>query len=494
MTSLMEMARAKPDLVKRRISRLLELGSHREFVQAYYEALEGSPFNWGRHHPVICETLDRVLSGEITRLIINIPPRYSKTDLATIMLSARAMAKNPRSKMMHLSYSDALVRANSVRIKAVMQSEAYQGVHGINLKADNQSKWVTEQGGEFYAVSTRGQVTGMGAGREAEGFQGAIIIDDPIKPEDANHKELKAVNARYHNTIKSRAFPPAETPIIIIMQRVHYEDLSGHLLMGGSGEKWHHLCLPIEIDAKQAYPDVWTHGIPIEHNLEPGPLWERIHNQDQIDILKHVADVYAAQYAQRPNQSTGGIFQPEHFHAYSEIGNLEYRIITADTAQKDGEENDYTVMQCWGKRRSDAKAILLDQDRGHIKATDLRQRARTFWAKHKAQDSVAMGTLRSMDIEDKVSGTQLIQDLVKDGIPVIAIPREKDKVMRANDVVASFGVGLVEHPPEHKAPWVKDWKAEMLSFPHGLHDDQCDPTFDAVAKIVGTGTSILDNL
>ena len=105
-----------------------------------------------------------------------------------------------------------------------------------------------------------------------------------------------------------------------------------------------------------------------------------------------------------------------------------------------------------------------------------------------------MGVLRSMDIEDKVSGTQLCQDLVKDGIPVVPVAREKDKVMRANDVVASFGVGLVEHPPESKAPWVKAWKDEMLAFPHGLHDDQCDPTFDAVSKIVGTGMSILDNL
>jgi predicted phage terminase large subunit-like protein len=105
-----------------------------------------------------------------------------------------------------------------------------------------------------------------------------------------------------------------------------------------------------------------------------------------------------------------------------------------------------------------------------------------------------MGTLRAFAVEDKVSGTGLIQTLKRDGIPVEAIQRAKDKVTRAHDVVASFASGLVLHPRASEAPWVPAWRAELLSFPQGAYDDQCDPTFDAVAEMVGGGASILDVL
>ena len=490
---------SRPSLARQRIERQLQLKSHLHFVREHFQTVDGdgAEFLVGRHHPIICQTIDRVFSGEIKRLIINISPRYSKTLLGTTMLSARGFAINPAAKFMHLSYSASLVKANSNQIRDIVGQERYTRHHAVDFQREKNAagKWVTTAGGEFYATSTLGQVTGMGAGRDGVGFQGALLIDDPIKPTDAEKAELQKVNGRYHNTIRSRVFPPKDTPIILIMQRVHDDDLSGYLLKGGSGERWHHLNLPIEILEGQDYPLEWTHGIEIKHGLSPGPLWERIHSQEDIDQLRMPEAVFAAQYMQRPLQGSGLIFLEDHFNTYTELPNLYWRAIYADTAQKAKESSDFTVFQCWGAGR-DGKAYLIDNLRIKVGAPEMLIHARKFWAKHKEQDSVEMGALRSFNIEDKVSGTGLIQNLARDGIPVHAIPRgpDQNKVLRANDVVASFATGLVMHPHPARVSWVQSWKSEMLSFPDGAFDDQCDPTFDAVADIVGGNLSILDAL
>ncbi|MEO0870449.1 MAG: phage terminase large subunit [Pseudomonadota bacterium] len=437
------------------------------------------------------------MAGEINRLIINIPPRYSKTKVAVSLFVARVMAKHPRSKVMHLSYSDALVRSNSGEIKDIIESEGFADLFGLEFKPDakRQNKWETNLGGEFYAASMRGQITGMGAGRDEPGFQGFMVVDDPIKPEEAkdDRAELKAVNDRFHNTLRSRVAPADKTPIIIIMQRVHWNDLCGFLLTGGSGEMWHHLCLPIEILPDAEYPDEWTHGIEIKHGLEPGPLWDARYDADGIDLLREPASVFNAQYMQKPLKTQGLIFSADHFHDYRDLPDLQYRMIYADTAQKAKETSDWTVFQCWGKGK-DNRAYLIDQLRLRVETPEMVKQAVLFYHKHQALTSVHTGQLRGMKIEDKVSGTSLIQIMQRAGMTAIPIPRHTDKVTRAHDVVFHLASGNVRHPRMADAPWVKGWRDEMLAFPDGVYDDQCDPTFDAVSDMCGGAVSSLDAL
>lgn len=462
--------------------------------------MEGAPFQWGRHHSLISHTLDRIILGEITRLIVTMPPGYTKTALATILFSALAFAVNERARMLHTSYSDNLVIQNGAAVRDVMASDLYRPFFPYHFRVDQKAKanWKLTAGGEFYGASMGGQITGRArAGRADDGFTGAMVIDDPINPKRATAPsglELREVNNIYHNTLRSRLFTP-RVPCIVIMQRLHYEDLAGYLLTGGSGENWHHLCLPVEIVDGWAYPhDTWTHGIPIEHDLAPGPLWPFVHDERAIDLLREPASVFQAQYMQQPLRSQGSIFKEDHFQQFPEIGNLEYRMIYADTAFTSKTTSDFTVFQCWGKRKGDGKALILDQVRVRMDAEDLKPVARAFWAKHKERDGVAMGSLRGMKIENKASGTQLIQGLQRDGIPVLPIERAIDKVTRANDVVPAFATGLVEHPPKSEAPWLAGWQAELLAFPDGTYDDQCDPTFDAVSDMCTGSVTAFDVL
>jgi predicted phage terminase large subunit-like protein len=502
-SSAVDLLAKNPKIARQRISRQRQLRSHRAFVDYQFPTIEDAAFEWGPHHEVICRTLDRVFAGEITRLIVNIPPGYTKTLLCTTMFAARGFAINPNARFLHTSASNPLVLMNSKQVRDIMAAERYQALFPCRMDQQAGSRWSLAEGGQFFALPGKGTITGMRAGRKPDypgQFTGALLIDDPQKAQDADKKvhtpsgaELRAVNDRYHSTLKSRLFPTATTPVIVVQQRLHMDDLSGHLLTGGSNEKWHHLCLPVEIAPGWQYPPEWTHGIPIEHDLPPGPLWRFQHDEAQIDLLRYPESVFSAQYMQQPLEGEGLIFAAEHFSAWRDLPNLTYRAIFADTAQKASETADWTVFQCWGKG-TDGKAYLLDQLRMRLEAPELITQAKAFWKKHKAMDSTELGSLRAFKIEDKVSGTGLIQTLARDGIPVEPIPRAKDKVTRAHDVVACFASGLALHPDERTHPWVKGWRAEMLAFPQGAYDDQCDPTFDAVAEMCSGPKDFFDAL
>lgn len=363
--------------------------------------------------------------------------------------------------------------------------------------------------GQFLAAPAKGTITGFRAGRmfpeRVEGepdapfkFNGAMIIDDPLKPDDARKKpEREAVNNRYLNTLRSR-LADERVPVIVIMQRLDMDDLSGWLLKGGSGEYWHHLMLPGRIDNAADYPSEYKFGIPINHGLPDGPLWRHKLNEEQLNTLSKASFVFASQIQQNPMAAGGAIWKREYF-TYCKAAdrpNMEYRVIFGDTAQKEGEENDYSVLQLWGKG-VDGKAYLLDQVRGKWAAPQLQTNAKFFWAKHRPYVN-GRGHLRAMKIEDKVSGTTLIQTLptVEGGvIPVEAIPREtKDKWTRANDVEPAYANHMVVHPHPDEAPWLTDYETELLGFPSASFDDQVDPTMDAVAEMVGTAQDLMSLL
>lgn len=447
----------------------------------------------------MADTLWKVITGEITRLIINVPPGYTKTEMAVINFMAQGLAINPKSKFIHATYSADLALENSSKCRDVILSEEFFELFQLSVRQDSKSKkkWYTQQGGGVYAVAAGGAITGFRAGRFEEGFSGAFIFDDPIKPDDAYSKPArKKINNRFMNTFKSRLAVESRTPIIIIMQRLHEEDPAGFLLTGGTGEMWHHLLLPSPIPpgkVKDWYPKEFTHGIPIEYDLPEGPLWKFKHNAAKLKEMEE-SDPYtsASQYQQLPSPKDGAIFMDEWWKLWDVLPkDIKYMRIYGDTAQKDREYNDYTVFQAW--IYSPSKGIILfDQVREKLKAPELESTLVDFWNKM-VEACKKLGIKCTIcKVEDKSSGSSLIQNIIKKThIPIVGIQRNRDKVSRAYGVVPQITAGNVWIPMN--ASWVFDYKDEFRKFSPlmtHLHDDQIDPTMDVIEDILMTSVVV----
>ena len=432
------------------------------FARTMFKARKGSELidNW--HQEKICAALERVVIGKCNRLIINIPPRSGKTELAVINFIAWCMGNWPDSEFIHPSYSSRLATNNTFNVRALMQHEKYTEIFGSPVfRHDSNAKneFRTECGGIVYATGADGTITGYGAGKMRDSFGGAIVIDDPHKAGEANSDTRRQnVIDWFSTTIESRKNRP-DTPIIIIMQRLHENDLSGFLLGGGNGEEWEHLV----IDAEQDGASFWERQFP----------WAELKRMEAANSYR-----YAGQYRQAPAPIGGGIFKDEWWKYYTELPRLKYRFLVADTALKTKTHNDYSVLQCWGESE-EGQAVLIDQLRGKWEAPELLQQSRSFWAKHLRSHS---SHLRSFDIEDKASGTGLIQTLKREGVPIIAIQRNTDKISRAMDITPSIESGNVLLP--RGAAFLSEYMLEFSQFPNGSNDDQVDPTMDAIKKIL----------
>jgi predicted phage terminase large subunit-like protein len=307
------------------------------FTRYLFKKRNNRRFVVGEHHVLICEALERVLRGECTKLIINIAPRYGKTELAVKNFIAHGLAQNPKAKFIHLSYSDTLALDNSEEVKDMVQEAEYQEVFPhVQIKRDSKAKkkWYTTEGGGVYATSSNGQVTGFGAGnvddidKEAdseldefmkdldlkEGFGGAIIIDDPLKPEDAySDVRREKVNSRFDSTIRNRV-NSRKTPIIIIMQRLHPQDLCGYVLANEPGE-WEVLSLP------SIKPDGTA-------------LWPFKHTIDELNKLwKLNSIVFQSQHLQDPKPVEGLLYKVlrEYRELPAGMSRIKAVIDTADT-------------------------------------------------------------------------------------------------------------------------------------------------------------------
>lgn len=268
------------------------------FARYFFKLMNGGKkFVVGKHHRMICDKLNDVLTGKTRRLIINIAPRYSKSELVSRNFIAMGLAINPAAKFIHLSYSGDLALGNSVAVKDIVKSEDYQRLFGVEIAVgtDTKSQWNTTKGGGLYATSSLGQVTGFGAGAiENEGdawqFGGAIVIDDPIKPADAlSDNNREAVNLHFETTIRNRV-NSRNTPIIIIMQRLHEHDLCGYL-MELEPDEWEVLSVPcISYNEDGDEEALW----PFKHTIEE---LHKIESANQF--------VFDTQYMQNPKPLEG---------------------------------------------------------------------------------------------------------------------------------------------------------------------------------------------
>ena len=242
-----------------------------QYMRYFFKHREGTVMlrNW--HHYVIEYVLQAVYDLKIKRLIINIAPGYTKTEQAVLNFISRGLALNHRSKYIHASYSADLAQENSSKIKEIVQTPEFQELWPMAVRVDTKGKkrWFTEHGGGMMAAAAGGQITGFRAGRMEPGFTGAFVIDDPVKPDDAySAVKRSAINNRFNNTMRSR-LATEDIPMVVIMQRIHEDDLSGYLLKGGSGDMWHHLSIPTLLsdeEVNKPYPKDYTHGIPIDIN------------------------------------------------------------------------------------------------------------------------------------------------------------------------------------------------------------------------------------
>ncbi|ELB7834513.1 DNA-packaging protein [Klebsiella pneumoniae] len=420
------------------------------YSRYFFKQRTGGKMIIAPHHLAIQRALDRVINGEITRLVINVPPGYTKTELATINMMGRGLALNKRARFMHLSYSHNLALLNSSTARGMIKSKLYQAMWPMELRddADSKAMWWNEHGGGVYASSAAGQVTGFRAGHMEPGWQGALIIDDPVKPDDAYSDIVRnGVNNRFNETIKSR-LAIETTPMIVIMQRIHYHDLSGYLLRGGSGEKWHHLNLPVIIDSSRSYEETYpenTHAIPIDHGLPDGWLWPFKHNEShRVSLFSHRRTA-EAQYMQNPKRfnAEGALWNEEMIsaaHAMRITQELTRTVVAIDPQATNSEESDESgiaVASVYGS--GDERQYSLDADYSSKYSPN-------GWAT-KAIEAYEQHEADAIVIETNQGGDMAEDTLRNAGFSgrVIRVHASKGKYARAEPISALYAQGRVAH-------------------------------------------------
>ena len=425
------------------------------FTRYIFKENTGKKFQVAEFHETLADTLHKVHKGEIKRLIINIPPRYGKTEIAAKMYIAWSLAKNPAAKFIHLSYSDSLALDNSSMTKEYINSDAFGRLWDIKLKKDSQSqkKWYTTEGGGVYATSSGGAITGFGAGSG-----GAIIIDDPLKPDDALSDVRRSfINNRYNTTIRSRV-NDRNVPIIVIMQRLHEEDLSGYLLDGGSGEKWHHLKLSALDDDNKA-------------------LWPEKHSFDELEAIRQ-ADRYtfSGQYLQLPSPPEGGEWRKDWFNIVNraELPNDIVYEMYIDGAYTKDTRNDPTGIQISGKS-GDNLYIFKSIDK-YLEMPELKNFITSF------VQSCGVPVSQIL-VEPKASGKSLVQLLRRETrynvseLTTNFVRYSKIERARASSPFIEGGrVYLV------KDNWNDAFLQQVSTFPNAKHDEHIDVTSYAIER------------
>lgn len=424
-------------------------------------------FAWirGNHHKIICDALMRVFNGECKRLIINVPPRYGKTELAVINFIAWCFGQQPDCEFIHTSYSGRLAANNSFLTRELVSTAAYQNIFPrVLLRDDSKAKdeWRTTEGGVMYAVGAGGAITGYGAGKHRESFGGCILIDDPHKPDEVRSDVMRAnVIDWFQNTLESRK-NSRDTPIVLIMQRLHERDLSGWLLDGGNGEEWENICLPAIQDDGSA-------------------LWEDKHSIDELLRMREAAPhMFSGQYMQSPSPAEGNIFKPEKINIIEAVPNGTVFVRAWDlaaTMPKHGNDPDYTVGAKVGIM-PDGRYLISDIVRLRGAPEDV-EAAIVNTAK---RDGIACRIRIPQDPGQ--AGKAQVAYLTKQlsGFAVISSTISGDKVTRSEPFAAQTNVGNV---CALNASWVDSMMDEMRMFPNGAHDDQIDALSDAFSMISG---------
>lgn len=427
--------------------------------QTFHTVAPGDIYHHNWHIDAIAWRLQQCAAGEIKRLVITVPPRNLKSICASVAFPAWVLGRNPSQRIITASYSAELAGKLARDCRMVMESRWYQEAFATRLSSEKNTEmhFATTRQGYRYAVSVGGSLTGFGGN--------ILIVDDPLKPQDAlSDTKRGAVNEWYNNTLYSRLDDKRDGVIILIMQRLHAEDLVGYLLERGS---WVHLNLPALAEQEERI----LIGKDRYHTRAVGDvLHDRRESKAVLeDTRKRLGSFnFSAQYQQNPLPPDGGLLKWSWFRIEDTLPEREPGdsiVQSWDTASKPGENNDYSV--CLTFLVKGNIYYLVDVLREKLNYPELKKTVVIHALKHKA-DTIL--------IEDKNSGTPLIQELQRGGERGLAMPigvqPEGDKLIRMCAQSAQIEAGHVRLP--RNAAWLEDFKAEVLQFPRGLHDDQVD--------------------
>jgi predicted phage terminase large subunit-like protein len=430
------------------------------FVQAFFSVVSpGNTFlpNW--HIEAIAYALMRVMRGEITRLIITVPPRSLKSFCTSVAFPAFVLGHDPTRRFICVSYAESLAHKHANDCRALMRSGRYRRLFGtrISPSKDTESEVMTTAGGFRLATSVGGTLTGRGGN--------FIVIDDPMKPQDAQSESARAgVLQWYANTLLSRLDNKGRDAIVVVMQRLHQYDLVGHLL---EQEGWTHLNLPAIAEVEEQV----LLGPGRFHLRKPGTILHAERESQQIldEIKRQMGSAeFEAQYQQTPVPPDGALIKWPWFRTYQQdppISRGDRIIVSWDTAMSSNELAHYSA--CVIGQVSGENVYVLDVYRERLEYPALKRKVIEL---HQWWRSVSPNYM--LLIENKGSGMCLIQDLRQQSINPIAVQPDGDKIMRMNQQTARIEAGSVFLPD--RAPWLSDFRAELMAFPGGRHNDQVD--------------------
>lgn len=449
----------------------------------------------GWHVELICDYLELVYEGKIRRLIINIPPRHLKSTLASVSFTAWILGKQPSKRILAGSYAAELAERDNKNVRTVMQSEWYQRMFPSTRISRDANR------GQLFRTSKHGQRMATGIGGQATGHGGTLLIaDDPQNPKMAlSDAEREKSNLWLDQTLVNRQDDPKKSAIIVIQQRLHADDMTGHIQNKQGGEyDWTLLCLPAEAQGKTVYKK--PSGKPFidgrkEIVLEDGePLQPKRMGKAELNQMRHdMGDRdYDAQYNQNPVPLGGGIFKRKWFKTRwlePEKGPHVIRLIQSwDTASKEKEHNDPSV--CCTFIQTNQLLFLMHVHVEKMIITKLRKFARSNWEFWKQQLGIHHGVIL---IEDKNSGTSLIHELSypddeKGPLPVVPIEPQTEKIVRAGSASIFCNQGRVVLPAN--ASWLSAFEKELFFFPDTLKKDQVDSFSQGVLYAFGNAANL----
>lgn len=413
----------------------------------------------GSHHKIFAEKLERVARGELKRLIVNMPPRHTKSEFASYLFPAWVMGRSPHTKIIQATHTAELAVGFGRKVKNLLDSEIYRDVFpDMELARDAKAsgRWSTNEGGEYYAVGVGGALAGRGAN--------LCIIDDPVSEQDAlSPTALDNIYEWYTSGPRQRLQPGGS--IIIVMTRWSIRDLTAKVLQKqaeGGADQWEVVEFPA------IFPD--TDNV----------LWPEFWSREELEGVRASIPVskWNAQYLQNPTAEEGAIIKREWWNVWEADAPppCDYIIQSYDTAFTKSERADFSAITTWGifypDEGEEPAIILLDAEKGRWEFPELKDAALRLY-KDYDPDMVL--------IEQKASGTPLTHELRQMGIPVSAFTpgRGADKFSRMNACAPVFESGMVWCP---ETRWSEEVVEECAAFPNGEHDDLADSMTQAILR------------
>ena len=447
----------------------------KEFTKASWSSIEpGVEFQNNWHIDAISEHLQAVVDGDIKRLIINVPPRHMKSISVAVVLPAWTWTRQPEKKFLYASYASSLSIRDSVKCRRLLDSRWYKSHFGdsFQLTSDQNQKqrFENDKTGARIATSVDGALTGEGGD--------IIVVDDPHNVRESESATVReSVLDWWDQAMQTRLNDPKTGAFIIIMQRVHEKDLTGHILANQYNE-WDHLCLPARYEVGHPTPTNSTLGFTDPRTREGDLLWEERIDKKTLDNIEKSLGSYASagQLQQRPMPKGGGILKAEWWGAWDkpELPDIEYVLQSWDTAFSTKEKTSYSARTTWGvfRKNGQVNAIVLDMWYDRVTYPELRKIAQESYYDYEP-DAVL--------IEKKASGQSLLQDLRMAGVPVIEYMPDRDKEARAHASSALLEDGRIWYPSDKK--WCKDLIDICAAFPATENDDIVDTCTQAWLRL-----------